>query len=101
MMNLKVQIDDKGTQKKMRFTSGMTVWEAVKEIQQKLEHEGEDHGLFLPHIDKIGQLPKWLEANRTLEYYDLKSDVILFNFINSHNIFFFPKKGCCILQEET
>eukprot|EP01091_Cochliopodium_minus_P013533 TRINITY_DN4387_c0_g1_i2.p1 TRINITY_DN4387_c0_g1~~TRINITY_DN4387_c0_g1_i2.p1 ORF type:complete len:2395 (+),score=901.68 TRINITY_DN4387_c0_g1_i2:60-7244(+) len=73
MMNIRVQIDG-GATKKMRFTSNMTVWEAIKEIQEKLEHEGEDHGIFLPHIEKICQMPKWLESNRTLEYYDLKSE---------------------------
>ena len=35
MMMLDIMIG--GAKKKMRFTGTMTVWEAVKEIQEKLE----------------------------------------------------------------
>ena len=49
----------------------MGVNEVCKDIREKLGEEtgGADHGLFWPDNGK------WLDARRTLDYYDLKSGV--------------------------
>ena len=54
-----------------QFAGSMGVNEVCKDIREKLGEEtgGADHGLFWPDTGK------WLDARRTLDYYDLKSGV--------------------------
>lgn len=57
----------------MRFTGNMSISEAIKEIREKLETGGQDHGLFQPFNPKVGRASRWLRGDRTFNFYDIKS----------------------------
>ncbi len=57
----------------MRFTGNMSISEAIKEIREKLETGGQDHGLFQPHNPKVGRASRWLRGDRTFNFFDVKS----------------------------
>ncbi len=64
---------DTGVAKTMRFTGNMSISEAIKEIREKLETGGQDHGLFQPINPKVGRASRWLRGDRTFNFYDVKS----------------------------
>jgi hypothetical protein len=55
----------------MRFTGNMSISEAIKEIREKLETGGQDHGLFQPINPKVGRAARWLRGDRTFNFYDV------------------------------
>jgi len=71
-LNLKVLIPSRGLQKVMRFAETMSVHEVCKQIQEKTEIGGPDHGLFEPRQGE--SCGRWLKREKTLEYYDIKSN---------------------------
>lgn len=73
MLSLRVLIGDSGVAKTMRFTGNMSISEAIKEIREKLETGGQDHGLFQAYNPKVGRPSRWLRGDRTLNFYDIKS----------------------------
>eukprot|EP00020_Sapocribrum_chincoteaguense_P002348 CAMPEP_0170757832 /NCGR_PEP_ID=MMETSP0437-20130122/14728_1 /TAXON_ID=0 /ORGANISM="Sexangularia sp." /LENGTH=2460 /DNA_ID=CAMNT_0011097027 /DNA_START=49 /DNA_END=7431 /DNA_ORIENTATION=- len=56
----------------MRLTSAMSVSEACAQLARKMGIDGVDHGLFQPGVGK--RPSRWLRADRTLGFYDLKND---------------------------
>ena len=57
----------------MRFTGNMSISEAIKEIREKLETGGQDHGLFQATNPKAGRPARWLRGDRTFNFFDVKS----------------------------
>lgn len=55
----------------MRFPDNMTAGEACKEIIEKHEVGGPDHGLYHPVSETSTFDGKWLKPSQTLSYYDL------------------------------
>ena len=56
----------------------MSVHEACKVIQEKTQIGGKDHGLFEPSPpNDTSSCGRWLKPERTLEYYDLKTNVFV------------------------
>jgi hypothetical protein len=49
----------------MRFASTMSVYEACKQVAEKINITGEDHGLFYPATHPK-EKPYWLRMDRTL-----------------------------------
>jgi len=73
-LNLKVKIPSQGVSKIMRFAEQMSVNEVCKLIQEKTGVGGKDHGLFSPVEGDPSTCGRWLKPERTLEYYDLKTN---------------------------
>eukprot|EP00179_Madagascaria_erythrocladioides_P023475 CAMPEP_0198344436 /NCGR_PEP_ID=MMETSP1450-20131203/67599_1 /TAXON_ID=753684 ORGANISM="Madagascaria erythrocladiodes, Strain CCMP3234" /NCGR_SAMPLE_ID=MMETSP1450 /ASSEMBLY_ACC=CAM_ASM_001115 /LENGTH=590 /DNA_ID=CAMNT_0044049691 /DNA_START=77 /DNA_END=1845 /DNA_ORIENTATION=+ len=72
---LKVRVVKIDQVKTMRFAQNMSVSEACKQLRDKTGEGGADHGLFQPGA---GRRPsRWLRPDRTLQFYDLKSDDLL------------------------
>eukprot|EP01134_Creolimax_fragrantissima_P001817 CFRG1817T1 len=74
LLTLRVRIVDSGAVRSMQFDPSMILYDVCKEILDKLGQRtnlGLDHGLFKPADDYSRGI--WLNAGRTLEYYDLKS----------------------------
>jgi talin len=69
-INLKVTCGEQV--KTMRLTSAMSVSEACAQLARKMGIDGVDHGLFQPGEGK--RPARWLRADRTLGFYDLKND---------------------------
>jgi hypothetical protein len=69
----------------------MSVHEACKTVIEKLadgggSSGGKDHGIFKPLTEDSGTKGgKWLKPEKTLDFYDLKSNVLYFvcNFTDS------------------
>jgi hypothetical protein len=70
---LKIIIVSTEQQKTMRFPPDMPVYEILKEIKEKTDHGGADHGLFQP--GSRGTKPRWFALNRTLKFYGVGSNV--------------------------
>jgi len=72
-INLKIVVPAQGVTKVMRFAEQMSVHEVCKGIMEKVGIGGKDHGLFqpIPLADSCG---RWLKAEKTLEFYDIKSN---------------------------
>lgn len=62
-----------GKTKTMRFTGNMSIAECLKDIREKTEEGGADHGLFRPKNDLKHRQSAWLALNRTLFFYDIVS----------------------------
>lgn len=80
--------------KTMRFAESMSVAEALKQIQEKTPEGGggKDHWLFKPLNEDSGPKGgKWLRPERTLEFYDLRANVIFF-FSSFHSFQLKEKK---------
>ncbi|KNC52797.1 uncharacterized protein AMSG_12193 [Thecamonas trahens ATCC 50062] len=68
---LKVRVAKTGAVKSMPFNPSMSTGEVCREIRDRVGEGGSDHGLF-----KVGDdysVGKWLENNKTLNYYELRS----------------------------
>ncbi len=78
---LRVRIPATGLTKAIRFTDNMSVHESCKTIVEKLadgggSSGGKDHGLYKPLTeDSTIKGGKWLKPDKTLAFYDLKSNV--------------------------
>ena len=73
MLSLKISIGATGQVKTMRFVGNMSISDATKEIREKLEEGGHDHGLFQPASKKTGRGARWLQLNRTFNFFDIKT----------------------------
>lgn len=77
-LSLKVSIIGAGSNdgvRTMRFTPNMSVSECCKQIAEKAGLESTlDRGLFQAAVDGKTNA-RWLKMNRTLQYYDLNSNV--------------------------
>ncbi|KNC75750.1 hypothetical protein SARC_11732, partial [Sphaeroforma arctica JP610] len=74
LLTLRVRIVDSGAVRSMQFDPSVILYDVCKEILEKLGEKtnlGLDHGLFRPEDDYSRGV--WLNAGRTLEYYDLKN----------------------------
>lgn len=68
---VKIFVQKTGATKTMQFDGGQSVGEVIREIRNKIGEGGSDHGLFLVGDDiRSG---KWLENNKTLNFYDVRS----------------------------
>ncbi len=54
-----------------RVQGNMSISEAIKEIREKLEAGGQDHGLFQPANPKVGRAARWLRGDRTFNFFDV------------------------------
>jgi len=72
-LTLKIQIVRINQLKAMKFAPTMSVSEACAQIQEKTNEGGEDHGLFQP-AGEGKRSARWLRMDRTLQYYDLKTN---------------------------
>ena len=81
-LTLKVRIPATGATKSVRFPENMSVAEAQKTILEKLAETaplGKDHGIFKPLNEDSGTKGgKWLRPEKTLESYDLRTNVNLY-----------------------
>ena len=74
---LKVMVVKTGQTKSMPFSMNMSAGEVCRDIRDKIGEGGSDHGLFVPATDYT--TGKWLENNKTLNFYELRSgDVVEF-----------------------
>ena len=62
----------------------MSISEAIKEIREKLETGGQDHGLFQAYNPKVGRPSRWLRGDRTLNFYGKRAVRFPFRFAASH-----------------
>lgn len=78
-INLRVRNTTTGVTRTIRFPEAMSVHEATKTILEKSVDSPEgskDHAIFKPLTDSSGTKGgKWLRIEKTLEFYDLKSNV--------------------------
>lgn len=72
-LSLKIFIVEKNQQKIMRFPQDILVAEAIKDIAEKTNAGGADHGLFQP--EEGGKPARWLKENRSLKAHELVSGV--------------------------
>ncbi len=72
-LSLKILLVGASQQKTMRFMQDMSVSEAIKEIREKTNVGGPDHGLFQP--GEAERPARWLKENRTLALYQLENNV--------------------------
>jgi len=75
-LNLKIVVPSQGVTKIMRFAETMSVHEVTKQVAEKTGLGGKDHAIFQPCMEseKVVQMGRWLKPDRTLEYYDLKTN---------------------------
>jgi hypothetical protein len=73
-LNLKVNLPEKNLVKVMRFSPDMSVFEALKEIKDKTDIGGADHGIFMPAGATVPG-GKWLAEKRLLSFYELANMV--------------------------
>jgi talin len=74
-IQLKISVSATGAAKVLRFAPDMTIAEVLKEIKEKTEIGGADHGLYQAAFK--GKKPRWLQKNRTLKYYDITNNMEL------------------------
>eukprot|EP00029_Vermamoeba_vermiformis_P010761 TRINITY_DN573_c0_g1_i1.p1 TRINITY_DN573_c0_g1~~TRINITY_DN573_c0_g1_i1.p1 ORF type:complete len:2463 (-),score=953.41 TRINITY_DN573_c0_g1_i1:48-7436(-) len=74
-IQLKILVSATGAAKVLRFAPDMTIAEVLKEIKEKTEIGGADHGLYQAAFK--GKKPRWLQKNRTLKYYDITNNMEL------------------------
>lgn len=72
-VQLKIKISATGAVKTLPFDVNMSAGEVCREIKDKVGQGGSDHGLFKPSDDY--NTGKWLENNKTLAFYELRSGV--------------------------
>lgn len=72
-IQLKILVSATGAAKVLRLAPDMTIAEVLKEIKEKTEIGGADHGLYQAAFK--GKKPRWLQKNRTLKYYDITNNV--------------------------
>ena len=70
---LKINLVDEGRQKTMRFMQDMTVGEICKEILEKTNVGGPDHGLFQPFTHGDGG--RWFAPSKALAFYQVNTNV--------------------------
>eukprot|EP00005_Dracoamoeba_jomungandri_P004888 CAMPEP_0174252644 /NCGR_PEP_ID=MMETSP0439-20130205/2023_1 /TAXON_ID=0 /ORGANISM="Stereomyxa ramosa, Strain Chinc5" /LENGTH=2477 /DNA_ID=CAMNT_0015333213 /DNA_START=52 /DNA_END=7482 /DNA_ORIENTATION=+ len=70
-LQLKIVFSTTGVTKSMRFTQMMSVSETLKEIKDKTGEGGRDHGLMRPADPVTGRTARWLDPERTLQFYDI------------------------------
>eukprot|EP01119_Soliformovum_irregulare_P005210 TRINITY_DN1675_c0_g1_i1.p1 TRINITY_DN1675_c0_g1~~TRINITY_DN1675_c0_g1_i1.p1 ORF type:complete len:1447 (-),score=577.25 TRINITY_DN1675_c0_g1_i1:61-4401(-) len=74
-LNLKINLPALGVTKIMRFSEQMSVNEVCKQVLEKTNVGGKDHCLFQPSPPSdTTSVGRWLKPERTLEYYDLKTN---------------------------
>jgi hypothetical protein len=80
-MALNIKVEWGAAQKMFRFNQEMTIFEVCKQIREKLNIEGigSDHGLFQPA--EGARMGRWLKPERTLMFYDMKSNVRMTFFL--------------------
>lgn len=73
-----MNVNNSTQEKTMRFPPDIAVWEACKEISEKFNAGGDDHGLF----QQGNQIRKarWLKNDFTLKGLELMSGVCLNEF---------------------
>ncbi|XP_049817811.1 talin-2 isoform X3 [Aethina tumida] len=76
-LSLRINIVEHNVTKTIFFNPSMSVYDACREIRNKNENLGKatDYGLFL--TDEDNKTGVWLEPNRSLEYYLLRSGDVL------------------------
>lgn len=91
---LKVFIPQKKQVKAMRFAETDFVSDVIREIREKTDVGGADHGIFVPLEDTSSKDGQWLTHNKSLAAYDLsanqyveyrkKHQVIEFTFLDGN-----------------
>jgi len=77
-LNLRINIPSQGATKVIRFPESMSVHEACKTVAEKTTVGGKDHGLFQPKSPDVPEgVGKWLAPEKSLEFYDLKTNDLL------------------------
>jgi len=77
MIHLKVQCPHLGDALKgMRFSLEVPIQAVVREIAEKLDFKGADHGLFQPEVEGRNKA-RWLKETNTLKYYNLTNDLVV------------------------
>jgi len=64
---LKINLVNKNVSRVMKFAPTMYVIEAIRQIRDKTEEGGEDHGLFQPATTGA-RAARWLKEDRMLSY---------------------------------
>jgi len=72
-LQLRITFTSTGQTKAMRFNQTMSVSETLRDIKDKTGEGGRDHGLMRPADPKTGRTAKWLQLDRTLQFYDIKA----------------------------
>ena len=72
-LSLKVWLEQENVVKTMKFGQAMSIAEVTKEIRERTESGGADHGVFLPGDEEKGEPGIWLRADKTLGFYDIMS----------------------------
>jgi hypothetical protein len=76
MIAIKVFIPAQNKSTAMRFNQDCSLMEVCKQIREKFNEGGADHGIFRPAVP--GRNPaQWLKMEKTLQFYDLQSNVCL------------------------
>eukprot|EP01117_Protostelium_nocturnum_P014479 TRINITY_DN550_c0_g1_i1.p1 TRINITY_DN550_c0_g1~~TRINITY_DN550_c0_g1_i1.p1 ORF type:complete len:2591 (+),score=755.90 TRINITY_DN550_c0_g1_i1:291-8063(+) len=68
---LKINLVNKNVSRVMKFAPTMYVIEAIRQIRDKTEEGGEDHGLFQPATTGA-RAARWLKEDRMLSYFELQ-----------------------------
>ena len=66
----------------MKFAPSMTVGETLSQIGEKISQEIDDFGLFQPAISGK-RTARWLRSDRTLQFYDLRTNVCALVFLST------------------
>ena len=61
----------------MKFGQVMSIAEVTKEIRERTESGGMDHGIFYPGDEEKGEPGQWLRADKTLGFYDIQSGALI------------------------
>mmetsp|Transcript_35961 Transcript_35961/g.101212 ORF Transcript_35961/g.101212 Transcript_35961/m.101212 type:complete len:2433 (+) Transcript_35961:59-7357(+) len=76
-LSLKIWLEQENLTKIMKFGQVMSIAEVTKEIRERTDSGGIDHGIFLPGDEEKGEPGQWLQADRTLGYYDILSGTMI------------------------
>jgi len=71
-LSLKINLVTINLTKTMRFNADLSISEVCKDIREKTNAGGGDHGLF-----QAVPKPRWLRPEKTLKYYDIQSGMEL------------------------
>ena len=72
-LSLKVWLEQENVVKTMKFGQAMSIAEVQKEIRERTESGGMDHGIFLPGDEEKGEPGIWLRGDKVLGFYDVQS----------------------------
>jgi hypothetical protein len=72
-LTLKVWLEQENVVKALKFGNAMSIAEVTKEIRERTESGGADHGVFLPGDEEKGEPGQWLRNDKTLGFYDILS----------------------------